>query len=369
MPATPTTNDANAAGQIVEWSVKDLNAFSAEANTGYYRDLGRYAPYNLATSTQKLRDIATGLSFLGPSTLESWKFRNPGDPPPPGTKAEGIEVDFQGSRYSWQLVQWKWDPATKSYGRYQFGGPHLSAQAQEQLRFATVIVMVAPGQVVDQSGHVLLEQLGEGPATVFTGGKAVTGKWTKADRESRTRFYDESGQEIAFERGPVFIEVIGQQSKLTVKATTAELPELPAYEPPQPGGGPLAPDDSTSDEPEPSPPQRLRHGLRLRLRRALPRARPPPVPLAPQALRQPLRRRDRRALWDNRPRPPLRHPAPPPEPPASATTEPVADVPSATASPSPSADGVRSCERRRGLPGPWEPCRAGMAAARPRPHP
>jgi hypothetical protein len=247
-----TSNDANAAGQIVEWGVRDLNAFSPEANTGYHRDLGRYAPYNLATSTKKLRDIAATLSFVGPSALEPWKFRNPGDPPPGGTKAEGIEVDFQGSRYSWQLIQWKWDAEAKAYGRYQFGGPHVDAVSEKQLRFSTVIVMLASGQVVDESGHVLLEQLGEGPATVFTGGKAITATWKKAERESRTRFYDESGQEIAFERGPIFIEVIGHQSKLTVKATAGELPELPKYEPPPPGTGPIAPDDTAPDEPQPS---------------------------------------------------------------------------------------------------------------------
>lgn len=247
-----TENDANAAGQIVEWGVKDLNAFSPEANTGYYRDLARYAPYNLATSTKKLREIATALGFLGPPTLDPWRFRDPGAPAIIGTKAEGIEVDFQGSRYSWQLVQWKWDPEANAYARYQFGGPHLDARSEEQLEFATIIVMVAPGEVVDGAGHVLLEQLGEGPATVFTGGRAILGAWKKPERESRTRFYDESGQEIAFERGPIFIEVIGHQSKVIVKASAADLPELPKYEPPPPGAGPIAPDE-TNEPGEESP--------------------------------------------------------------------------------------------------------------------
>ncbi len=245
-----TDNDANAMGQIVEWGVRDLNAFSPEANTGYHRDLGRYAPYNLATSTEKLREIAARLGFDGPPAVEPWKFRNSGDPAP-GDRAEGIEIDFQGSRYSWQLVQWKWDPAARAYARYQFGGPHIDATTKEQLKFTTVIVMVAPAQVVDDAGHVLLEQLGEGPATVFTAGRAIKGTWKKPERESRTRFFDESGQEIAFERGPIFIEVIGTQSKLTVKESANGLPDLPKYEPPPPGSSPTAPDDTH----EPGEPQ------------------------------------------------------------------------------------------------------------------
>lgn len=246
-----TPNDANATGQIVEWGVKDLNAFSPGANTAYHRVPERYAPYNLATTTRKLRGIAANLGFAGPPALAPWKFRGAGDPAP-GDRAEGIEIDFQGSRHGWQLVQWKWDPGASAYARYQFGGPHIDAATGEQLKFTTVIVMVAPGQVVDDAGHVLLDQLGEGTATVFTGGRAIKGTWRKPERESRTRFFDESGQEIAFERGPIFIEVIGQQSNLTVKASAAGLPDLPEYEPPPPGSGPVAPDDT--DEPgEPSP--------------------------------------------------------------------------------------------------------------------
>lgn len=92
--------------------------------------------------------------------------------------------------------------------------------------------MLVPGEVVDESGHVLLQQVGEGPATVFTGGRAIEGVWRKASREARTRFFDSRGQEVAFERGPIFIEVIDRQSKVVVSESAADLLPLPPYEPP-----------------------------------------------------------------------------------------------------------------------------------------
>lgn len=238
-----TTNEANAAGQIIEWGIKDLNAFSPGSNAAYYRDRSRYAPYNLATSTSALRQAAVGLGFAGPPAVESWKFRNPSDPPPAGEPAEGIEVDFSGRRNAWQLIQWKWDPDRRAYGRYQFGGPFTDAASGNQLFAATVIVMQAEARVVDDSGHVLLAQFGEGPATVFTGGRAIEGTWRKADRKARTRFYDKAGNEIAFERGPIFIEVISQVGKFSYTASAADLPPLPKYVPPPPSAGPIEEDD------------------------------------------------------------------------------------------------------------------------------
>ena len=232
-----TNNDANAIGQIAEWGVPDLNAFSDISTNAYYRDTERYGPYDLATSTWDLRDAAAKLGFGGTSAVQPWLFREAGAFVPSGKAAAGIEIDFQGHLYSWQYIQWKWDPATKRYLRFQFGGPEVDAISGTQLGFATVVVMNVPAHVADSVGHVLYDQFGTGPATVFTDGQAYAGTWAKKDRESRTRFYDSSGNEISFERGPVFIEVLDERSSFVSFADAGQLPELPVYEPIPPGYG------------------------------------------------------------------------------------------------------------------------------------
>ena len=185
------------------------------------------------------------MGFEGPPKLQTWKFRDVGAALPPGKPAAGIEIDFQGRLYSWQYLQWKWDPGQKRYLRFQFGGPHVDAVSGSQLAFATVIVMQVPSHVVDEVGHVILDQDGSGPVTVFTGGRAFEGTWKKESREARTRFYDAAAQEIVLERGPIFVEVLGEQSHFAAYADSASLPPMPAYTPPPPGG--------FDDEPEPEP--------------------------------------------------------------------------------------------------------------------
>ena len=86
--------------------------------------------------------------------------------------------------------------------------------------------------MVDDEGHLIYDQVGSGPATVFTGGQAYPGVWKKEKRERRTRFYGENGEEITFERGPIFVEFISSQSRFGFVADAANLPEMPPYEPP-----------------------------------------------------------------------------------------------------------------------------------------
>ncbi len=233
-----TDNDANAGGQIVEWSIKDLSAFGGPASASYFRDSDRFAPHNLVTGTTALREAGVRLNYTGPPSLARWLFKADGEGTGSYPQAGGVEVDFEGNRNPWQLVQWHWDPKAKVYARYEFGGPHVDAKTKEQLKFKNVVVMTVGSRVVDENGHVLLDQFGTGKATVFLDGRQIDGTWKKADRKARTRFYDRSGAEIAFDRGSTFIEVIGFESTVTVARTAAELPKIPEYvpPPPEPGG-------------------------------------------------------------------------------------------------------------------------------------
>jgi len=235
-----TLNAANAAGQIFEWNIKDIEAFAPWANTAFRRDPARVAPHDLTTGTAALRNVAATQAYAPWRAIEPWPFTSAPGVPNPSAPAEGIEVDFSdGSRHATRVVQWRWDRAASAFLRSRLGGPDTDALTGAQLKFTTVIVMRVPYESVDEAGHVLLDQFGEGDAIVFTGGRAVTARWRKKDRLSRTRFYDAFGQDVTFARGPIFIEVVGPQSPVVVAANAATLPPLPPYErQPLPGSTP-----------------------------------------------------------------------------------------------------------------------------------
>ncbi|MBI2765275.1 MAG: DUF3048 domain-containing protein [Chloroflexi bacterium] len=242
-----TANDANAIGQIYDWGIKDLDAFRPVSDSAYYRMEERYAPHNLVANTVRLREAAKSLEYNGPPTVESWPFKADGEEVR-GMRVGAFEVDFQNQRYASSVIQWAWDESAGVYFRFQSGGADKDAVTGQQLRFKNVVVMRVPSEVVDFSGHVLYDQFGEGPVTVFIDGRAIEGTWKKKDRLARTRFFDSTGREIAFNRGPIFIEVAGPASLLTQAARQSDLPALPTYDPPgaAPFGGPA------DDEPAPT---------------------------------------------------------------------------------------------------------------------
>ena len=261
-----TTDDADAGGQLRDWQIKDLDAFDTVANRAYFRTDDRVAPYNLATSTARLREAAAQKGYAGPPEVERWLFYGPDDARHAGGPAGGIEVDFSGRRVAWQLIHWKWDEGAHAYARFMFGGPQEDGVTGQQLKFTTVIVMRVPGYVANNRGHYLLNQYGEGDATIFSGGKAIEVTWRKADRKSRTRFYDAQGEEIKFERGPIFIEVIDLRSAFSFTGSAADLAPMPRFTPTPP----QAPaDEDLTPPPTPAP-----------TNTALPPATPTPAPTA-----------------------------------------------------------------------------------------
>jgi hypothetical protein len=227
-----TDNDANAGGQVRAWGIFDLNAFTPGPASAFYRETDRVAPYNLATATHWLREAGDRLGYAGPPRVEPWQFKADRGAAGDSAPAGGVEITFHDRWVAWQKIQWQWDSASKSYLRFQFGGPFMDAGTNEQVRAKNVIVMKAAAYEVDSSGHVLVDQIGTGEATVFLDGRAIAAKWVKPDRRARTRFYDASGAELSLNRGPTWIEVIAPTSRLLVTAQATDLPVLPAYEPP-----------------------------------------------------------------------------------------------------------------------------------------
>ncbi len=248
-----TGTDANAEAQIREWGLFDLNAFTPGPSAAFYRDRDRFAPYNLVSSTGALREAGNRLGYTGPHRVEQWKFKDGGQGTAAAPPAGAIEVDFQARPVNWQAIQWRWDEASKSYLRFQFGGPFVDGATGEQVRAKNVVVMRVPWRVADANGHVLLDQFGTGEAIVFLDGKAIAGTWKKDDRRGRTRFYDASGSEIAFDRGPTWIEVVGPASGITTTANAADMADLPPYVPPPPSTIPEEPEEiPTAETPTPT---------------------------------------------------------------------------------------------------------------------
>lgn len=186
-----------------------------------YRDNSREAPNNEYISTKVAREHGDKLGWQGVGDLEKWSFKDDKD----GTyssnpDAKQINVIF------WTTGDydstWTYDAEKNIYMKATGGVPHKDLETGVQLFAKNVIVQFAKETAVnDEKHHLLYDNVGSGKAIVFLDGKKIDATWLKKDIRARTKFYDMNGNEIKFNRGIIWIDVVPDRNidQVTVKET------------------------------------------------------------------------------------------------------------------------------------------------------
>lgn len=93
---------------------------------------------------------------------------------------------------------------------------HIDLATGKQLTAKDVVILFAKEKgPVDRNLHMFYTTIGTGNAIVFQNGIAIKGTWTKVTRTDRTIFKDETGKEISFVRGPIWIELVPAGNPVT----------------------------------------------------------------------------------------------------------------------------------------------------------
>lgn len=211
----------NALGQIADygWLAKgnDLNQFSLGFPTFWrdYERLGRpvATEHTMYSTPDKLYEIAheRGLDAQDDDgnrwdeDFQSWQFKD--DAQEKGG-LDKIEFDFWSGHQEYS-VNWQYDQESNRYFRFNGGQEFKDLNNDEQLKAKVVIVqfMVEKGPV-DALKHLLYTTTGTGKALVFQDGQVTKATWNKKDRQSRTIFEDSQGEEIKFNRGQIWLEIV-----------------------------------------------------------------------------------------------------------------------------------------------------------------
>lgn len=193
-------------GQLKEGVYKNISDANEYYNENFFQRIkSRYAPHNVYTSIQRLKELAEYRKYLLKASFEPWKFKF--DAPASGaTQASKIVIDFSLPGYE---AVYAYASSTNSYIRNMAGKPHKDAATGKQIAPKTVIVQLV--SVTPVPNDVLLSVdinlTGQGKAWVFQDGGVIQAAWKKTG-DSRTRYYDQFGSEISFNRGQVWVELV-----------------------------------------------------------------------------------------------------------------------------------------------------------------
>lgn len=214
---------ANALGQIGDYGWlkegNDLNQFALGFPT-YWRDYERIGhevatEHTMYSTCDKLWGVATkrGLNFENKKgvawdkNFEPWQFKDEAKLENRGTTSK-ISFNFWPG-YSDYSVAWQYDSASNSYLRSNGDKAHTDLNTNAQISAKVVIVTFLKEKgPIDAEKHMLYTTTGTGKALIFQDGSAIEGTWSKAKRQTRTKFFDAKGKEISLNRGPIWIEVV-----------------------------------------------------------------------------------------------------------------------------------------------------------------
>jgi len=211
---------ARALCQIGQYGIKDLDQFGIGFPNCYRNPdrLGRpvATEHQMVCLSDNLYEIAknrgwTNVDKEGVSwdkNFEPWKFKEDSSQ---DKRPENFSVEFTAwegyeKEYS---VRWEYDRATNSYKRFNGRVAHTDLEGGEQLVAKNVVLQFSKEtRGIDEHAHLLYQTLGSGKAIILLDGKKIEGTWQKKNRTSRTKFFDEQGREIEFNRGQIWIEIL-----------------------------------------------------------------------------------------------------------------------------------------------------------------
>jgi len=183
--------------------LRDLNQFSW--GKYFWRDSGRSAPHNVYTSAdllaKGLADVSADHKTRAPA---AWRFKDDIAPEDRPQETADIVVDYSTSDYR---VTWKYDRAANEYQRWQ-GDSEQRDESGAPVRAKNVVIQYSQIRILDEIGRRRIETLGEGQALLALDGKTFAAVWKKPAAAERTRYYDESGAEIALNAGATWVEIV-----------------------------------------------------------------------------------------------------------------------------------------------------------------
>ncbi|KKR20488.1 MAG: hypothetical protein UT48_C0017G0030 [Parcubacteria group bacterium GW2011_GWE2_39_37] len=167
----------------------------------FWRDNSRPRPHNLFTSIENLNDYLARKKVKD-HDIQAWKFKD--DLPASQPATSTIMINFRLPDF---VVEWKYDKEKNNYIRYQ-KGKIQKTEKDETIVAKNVIIQYVASRVMDEKARLSMDNVGSDKAIACIDGRCEEGKWKKSASDSRNLFYKSNGEQIEFNAGTTWVEVV-----------------------------------------------------------------------------------------------------------------------------------------------------------------
>ena len=184
--------------------VDNINALKYEGEI-FYRKSGIRPPHNGFTNLDLLTKTAEKLKYDLKNSFSGYPHQKKEPKKNLSNLTDQINVSYSGSHD----IIWKYDSETNLYSRSRGGSTEIDKDNNQMVKAGVVVVMNTTSKFLREQ-YISVDVQGEGWVRVYQNGVVVNGKWNKnpARLDSKLYFYDDSGREIEFAPGKIWVEII-----------------------------------------------------------------------------------------------------------------------------------------------------------------
>ena len=195
--------------------VNNINGIS-ESEKSFWRTKDKSAPHNVATSTEKILQIAKRKGYATTSdkksildyTADEVELKN-------GMNADEITIPYSQSN----TVKYTYNSETKRYQRYSKGIEETDWTTKEKVTTKNIIITFARNAVIndgENKDRQTLYNIATLDGYYITNGKAIKITCEKTSRNSQTVYKDLDGNEIKVNDGNTFVQICPINAKVEI---------------------------------------------------------------------------------------------------------------------------------------------------------
>ena len=210
-----------AQSDIKSLGVNNINGIS-ETTKEFWRVKDKKSPHNVATSIQKILELANKKKYNTTSSSESVlnyvtndvKLEN-------GEIAENVTIPYSNSN----VVKWVYNSETKRYARFSKSKEQKDWVTGENITTKNIIIEFIANSTLndgENKGRQTMNTVGIKDGYYITNGKAIKIKCEKVSRSSKTVYKDLDGNEIDVNDGNTFVQICPINANVKIEAAINE---------------------------------------------------------------------------------------------------------------------------------------------------
>ena len=180
-----------------------------------YNDTGKYAPHNVYTTLESIRNEAKAYGYRDEGNFEGYLFNEKDVKLSENFETTpSKEVNIVYNYYN--TTDYIFNEENNLYLRFKDDEEHIDELDKKQLTAKNIIAVETSKSILDNEGRLFLGTIGKGKGIYITNGESIPIIWKKVSEKDRLKFYS-GDEELMLNPGNTWIQVVNSLENITLR--------------------------------------------------------------------------------------------------------------------------------------------------------